>query len=425
VGLKVDEMDFADHLREKLYNPKHSKYLYKLRVAELRVEYYEEEEKFYIKQLEKEYDRFFTLEVIREARNLLTEYTEEDWNRLFSKVNSDLSNMLEVAILLTKIFQPQKKEILDNELLKKFIRIIEKSPIQFLHQNYKKNEKKEASIMKNVKSELIKGKLRAEYAQFEQEVKTGVKLSADVIEKGPIEKWDAKDGQWLRKKDKVYSERGYNISLDYKSVALKELYDSKNVSAEFLREITYCKLVGGVSCYGISQNPTTKNYVMVMDYMEGGNLKQYLQNNYGNKSQIYLKGKLWQLFLLCRPIFDKEMKASLERGFKGIVKLYQQFTGEEIEIDNPLKLLEAMMTLKLEFFKKYNYNNIDELEIAFEKLFFLVSHDKLQNTSEQINFEIRSTDFTESEFTQPTLFTGEDRTIFLNHLKLVANPENF
>jgi serine/threonine protein kinase len=32
-----------------------------------------------------------------------------------------------------------------------------------------------------------------------------------------------------------------------------------------------------VECYGISQDPTTKNYVMVMKYIDKGNLRQYLQ----------------------------------------------------------------------------------------------------------------------------------------------------
>lgn len=33
-----------------------------------------------------------------------------------------------------------------------------------------------------------------------------------------------------------------------------------------------------VECCGISQDPDTGNYVIVMEYMEGGNLRQYLQN---------------------------------------------------------------------------------------------------------------------------------------------------
>jgi serine/threonine protein kinase len=35
-----------------------------------------------------------------------------------------------------------------------------------------------------------------------------------------------------------------------------------------------------VSCYGISQDPNTKNYVMVMEYIEGGNIREYLKSNH-------------------------------------------------------------------------------------------------------------------------------------------------
>jgi len=47
-------------------------------------------------------------------------------------------------------------------------------------------------------------------------------------------------------------------------------------------EIANIKLVDNnhiVKCYGISQDPKTKNYVMVMEYMKDGNLRKYIKNN--------------------------------------------------------------------------------------------------------------------------------------------------
>lgn len=71
---------------------------------------------------------------------------------------------------------------------------------------------------------------------------------------------------------------------DKGEVALKTLNDSQSVPIVFLRflqEIAYHKLVDDdnwiVSCYGISQDPETKNYIMVMEYMKNGDLRQYLQ----------------------------------------------------------------------------------------------------------------------------------------------------
>jgi len=34
-----------------------------------------------------------------------------------------------------------------------------------------------------------------------------------------------------------------------------------------------------IRCYGITQDPNTKDYIMVMEYAEHGNLKNYLNKN--------------------------------------------------------------------------------------------------------------------------------------------------
>jgi|SRR6185312_1050657 len=82
-------------------------------------------------------------------------------------------------------------------------------------------------------------------------------------------------------------------------IALKSLNDSQNITLEFLREIANTKLVANssfntsvVDCYGISQDPITKNYVMVMDYKKEGNLRQLLQNK---NRELSLKDKLKRL----------------------------------------------------------------------------------------------------------------------------------
>jgi hypothetical protein len=49
---------------------------------------------------------------------------------------------------------------------------------------------------------------------------------------------------------------------------------------------------GVVECYGISQDPKTKDYIMIMKYMEEGNLRQCLQNY---NSELSLEDKIKQL----------------------------------------------------------------------------------------------------------------------------------
>jgi len=72
-------------------------------------------------------------------------------------------------------------------------------------------------------------------------------------------------------------------------IVLKVLTNSQNITLEFLTEITNSNLFLPeeliIRCYGISQDPETKNYVMVMEYMDGGNLRQYLQNK-NNESSL-------------------------------------------------------------------------------------------------------------------------------------------
>ncbi|CAG8616801.1 185_t:CDS:2 [Ambispora leptoticha] len=78
-------------------------------------------------------------------------------------------------------------------------------------------------------------------------------------------------------------------------VVLKSITNSQNITLEFLNEIANTKLVDDdyrvVKCHGISQDPVTKNYLMVISYEEGGNLRQILQNNKG----LSLRDKIYNL----------------------------------------------------------------------------------------------------------------------------------
>lgn len=79
----------------------------------------------------------------------------------------------------------------------------------------------------------------------------------------------------------------YNNNYASEDVIIKSLNNSQNITLKFLQEITNAQLVSSgysgatVKCLGISQNPITKNYIMVMEYMPEGNLRQYLCKNSG------------------------------------------------------------------------------------------------------------------------------------------------
>ncbi|CAB5352357.1 unnamed protein product [Rhizophagus irregularis] len=80
--------------------------------------------------------------------------------------------------------------------------------------------------------------------------------------------------------EKRYARYGQN-----REVALKCLYNSENITDEFLNEIkAYSMNIFGniLPVYGISQNPDTKDYIMVLGYAKGGNFNYWVNNNNNN-----------------------------------------------------------------------------------------------------------------------------------------------
>jgi len=86
-------------------------------------------------------------------------------------------------------------------------------------------------------------------------------------------------------------------------VVLKILNNSKNINLNFLNEIANNKSVDNanniVTCCGISQNPTTQDYIMVMEYMKEGNLRDYLKNN---ASKLSWEDKIYKLYSIANGL---------------------------------------------------------------------------------------------------------------------------
>ncbi|GBC54191.2 kinase-like domain-containing protein [Rhizophagus irregularis DAOM 181602=DAOM 197198] len=74
-------------------------------------------------------------------------------------------------------------------------------------------------------------------------------------------------------------------------VALKSLDNSSKISNDFLNEIKYY-ISGHFSCfntaicYGITQDPDTRNYMMVLQYYENGDLRNNLMNDLEYRHKI-------------------------------------------------------------------------------------------------------------------------------------------
>ncbi|RIA99243.1 kinase-like domain-containing protein [Glomus cerebriforme] len=89
--------------------------------------------------------------------------------------------------------------------------------------------------------------------------------------KGNILYWDSKKKAWAR-----------NSPV---SVALKQFENSHNITSNFFEELKTYHLYGSdnngiIEFYGISQDPNTKNYILVTEFASKGNLRNYLIENH-------------------------------------------------------------------------------------------------------------------------------------------------
>ncbi|CAI2180945.1 666_t:CDS:2 [Funneliformis geosporum] len=115
----------------------------------------------------------------------------------------------------------------------------------------------------------------------------------------------------LRRKENQSSYRN-------REVILKVLNNSQNMTVDFLQETTYHKLFDLsdnnqiVLCYGISQDPVTKDYLMVMRYITYGSLRKFLNENY---EQLELKDKLRQLLSIVNGLKSIHDKGLVHRDF--------------------------------------------------------------------------------------------------------------
>ncbi|POG80227.1 kinase-like domain-containing protein [Rhizophagus irregularis DAOM 181602=DAOM 197198] len=100
---------------------------------------------------------------------------------------------------------------------------------------------------------------------------------------GYITGWDIENQKW---------QRGTSTK-----VVLKSLDNSSGISKEFLNEIkSHIQIYfwGILQCYGITQDPNTKDYMMVLPYCEDGSLRNYYLNNH--KEDIHNAGKVHKDF---------------------------------------------------------------------------------------------------------------------------------
>ncbi|CAB4404548.1 unnamed protein product [Rhizophagus irregularis] len=127
---------------------------------------------------------------------------------------------------------------------------------------------------------------------------------------GYIISWDIENQNW---------KRNYNNT----EVALKSLNNSSGICSDFLNEIKshlQIHLSSIIQCYGITQDPNTKDYMMVLKYCEDGNLRNY----YINKESAYYS-KINGLQIIARGLLDIHNAGKIHKDFHSGNILYSSF----------------------------------------------------------------------------------------------------
>ncbi|GES90708.1 kinase-like domain-containing protein [Rhizophagus clarus] len=101
---------------------------------------------------------------------------------------------------------------------------------------------------------------------------------------GQIKKWSQLNNNWRREGPLT--------------VALKILNDSENLN--FFNKVSGCMCI--VKCFGITQDPITHNYALVLQYMENGNLRSYLKQTNNSLTWEQRLNKIYDICLALHNI---------------------------------------------------------------------------------------------------------------------------
>ncbi|GES90717.1 kinase-like domain-containing protein [Rhizophagus clarus] len=118
------------------------------------------------------------------------------------------------------------------------------------------------------------------------------------------------------------------------TVALKVLNNSKNISEDFLNEIKFFNEVSGymcvIKCFGITQDPITDNYALVLQYMENGDLRKYLKRTANTVTWDQRLNKIYDICLALNFGFCMSANEILPNSTKNNIYRVMPYMAPEI-----------------------------------------------------------------------------------------------
>ncbi|CAB5352518.1 unnamed protein product [Rhizophagus irregularis] len=142
-------------------------------------------------------------------------------------------------------------------------------------------------------------------------------------------------------------------------VALKSLNESQNIKLEFISEITsYLKIHENeyirnvIKCHGISQDPITKDYIIVTNYAMNGNLQSALKSNkykiHNTNNRALLRMWINKLYILL----------DISSGLNGIHD--KELIHRDLHVGNIVCFARGIGITDMGFCKPANYDELED-----------------------------------------------------------------
>ncbi|CAB4433015.1 unnamed protein product [Rhizophagus irregularis] len=135
------------------------------------------------------------------------------------------------------------------------------------------------------------------------------------------------DGNWIKEEPKSME------------VALKRLNGSQNMSADYLNELKThwkfnCKQSTSLKFYGMTKDPETEEFMMIMKFTNEGSLRNILSSNFKN---ILWNKKLWYLYAAAWELKDLHSLGYFHKDFHSgnMLSSYDGFYISDFGLSGP------------------------------------------------------------------------------------------
>ncbi|RHZ83352.1 hypothetical protein Glove_97g103 [Diversispora epigaea] len=224
---------------------------------------------------------------------------------------------------------------------------------------------------------------------------------------GSIREWDIENKQWKR------------CSEEKVEVALKKLNNFVNfndVLNEMAIHLKTHNKIASIRFYGITRDPETYKYMMVLDCATDGNLREYLKINFNNINWQIKFGKeyIWCITIYCSRDARVTHKPTFEELKDGLWKYYSDYRDYLDEEENKDSEIGIQIKIAEEFLaNQESTNTTTTTPLNYQKhpqaiYTSLLNFSSLLKPKNEENFERELEELTKSIDLCPKVLSGEE-----------------